>query len=214
MISFAEQGSDVPPGPVLRTGPAWRTLRQHWIQGATLAPTTGGPLAALDCDERAEHLVFRGRLTPNVLDRKSPGETEFVSGLWRRNVVEWFIGNPQNGRYLEVHLAPSAQWWACVFRAVREREQPEGWPLPLSHVRHRRDKAGTWWEGEVRVPAKVVCDLLKAPGLKGLRSNLCAIWFPPGGNQCFFSFADLPGTKPDFHQPAAWLPLVAAESGR
>ena len=115
--------------------------------------------------------------------------------------------NPRNGRYIEVHLAPSHQWWASTFLAVRQPVHPDGHPLPLSRVIHRTAAGATSWEGEVRVPARVVCQLLDSPSLDGLRTNFSAVWFPPGGHACYYSLAPLHGPKPNFHQPDLWLPL-------
>ena len=90
---------------------------------------------------------------------------------------------------------------------LRQPVHPDGHPLPLSRVIHRTAAGATSWEGEVRVPARVVCQLLDSPSLDGLRTNFSAVWFPPGGHACYYSLAPLHGPKPNFHQPDLWLPL-------
>ena len=207
MISYAEDGNPSPHPQYFVCGPSWHSLTQHWVQGATLGPPDTAPLASLDLPEAEGPLVFRARMIPSAIDQIRTRQREFVSGLWKRNVVEWFIGNPRNGRYIEVHLAPSHQWWASTFLAVRQPVHPDGHPLPLSRVIHRTAAGATSWEGEVRVPAQVVTQLLDAPSLDGLRTNFSAVWFPPGGHACYYSLAPLHGPKPNFHQPDLWLPL-------
>lgn len=204
MISFADFGSD---RPQLQLQPQPGRLAQHWVQGGQLAVPALSPLAGLDL--RADGMaVFAAAMKPGPLDVFQPKQHEFVAGLWNGNVVELFLGNPDNGRYLEVHLAPTGQWWACVFTAVRVREVETGRPLPLGVVQHHRDKAGRRWQASVQVPASVICQLLGARDFMRLRGNLTAITRPITGQPCYFSLAPLSGVKPDFHQPDAWLELT------
>lgn len=204
MISFAGYGG-TRPGLQLQPQPG--RLTQHWVQAGQLAVPALTPLAGLDF--RADGMVvFAAAMKPGPLDVFQTKQSEFVAGLWNGNVVELFLGNPDNGRYLEVHLAPTGQWWACVFTAVRVREIESGRPLPLSVVQHHRDKAGKRWQSSLQVPASVICQLLGARDFMRLHANLTAICRPLTGQPCFFSLAPLPGAKPDFHQPEAWLELV------
>lgn len=204
MISFADTGPA--DGPRLKLQPGRLRLTQHWVQGGQLAEPDSIPEAGLDL--RGDGVVvFSASMKPAAQDIFRSGQREFVDGLWKGNVVECFLGNPNTGRYLEMHLAPSAQWWACLFSTVRSRETPEGRPLPLSVVHHRRDKSGKRWHASVQFPAAVVCKLLGVPAVKDLRANLAAIAHPVTGRPLYFSLASLPGSTPDFHQPDAWLPL-------
>ena len=204
MISFAEYGGD---RAQLRLQPRPGRLTQHWVQGGQLSMPALSPLAGLDL--RADGMaVFAAAMKPGPLDVFHHAHKEFLAGLWNGNVVELFLCNPDNGRYLEVHLAPTGQWWACIFTAVRARETQEGRPLPLSVVQHHRDKAGRRWQASLQVPASVICQLLGARDFMRLHANLTAITRPITGPPCYFSLAALPGTKPDFHQPEAWMELV------
>lgn len=207
MISFAEYGNSDPNKSPLRLQPQPGRLTQHWVHGGQLLQPALAPLAGLDL--RADGvMVFAAAMKPGPLDVFQSKGKEFTAGLWNGNVVELFLLNPDNNRYLEVHLAPTAQWWACVFTAVRVRETEENRPLPLSLVQHHRDKKGRNWQASLQVPAKVICQLLGAAGFMHLRANLTAITRPLTGPPCYFSLAALPGTKPDFHQPDAWLELA------
>jgi hypothetical protein len=207
MISYSDGGT----GGGFRLGGPLQRMVQHWVTGATLGPPSGVPMAAIEELPGGQHgseLVFRAGMEPSPTDViRPPSEREFVDGLWKRNVVECFLGNPVTGRYLEIHLAPTHQWWACLFRGERQREQPAGPPLPLSQVRQSTARGNTYWEGEVRVPVVVLQSLLEVHSLRDLRGNLTAVWYPPGGHACYFSLARLPGDRPDFHQPGHWLPL-------
>jgi len=205
MIAFAEFGTDE---PVLRLQPGRVKLTQHWVQGGQLAAAVQTPEAGLHLQADGV-MVFSAAMKPGPNDRFQTGEAEFVTGLWNGNVVELFLLNPDNGRYLEVHLAPTGQWWACVFTAVRVRETEAGRPLPLSVVHHERDKTGRHWQASAKVPAAVICKLLAARDFMRLRANLTAIAHPLTGRTLYFSHAPLPGAKPDFHQPSAWLALQA-----
>jgi hypothetical protein len=179
-------------------------LTQHWVGGAQLAGAAQTPEAGLDL--RADGvLVFSAAMKPAAQDVIRTGQKEFVENLWKGNAVECFLGNARTGRYLEIHLAPTGQWWACTFSSVRVRKN--SMPLPLSVVRHQRDKFGKRWEASVQVPGAVLCALLEVSSVLDLRANLAAIIHPPTGRPLYFSLAALPGPKPDFHQPDAWLPL-------
>jgi hypothetical protein len=201
MISFAES----PPPAVLLLKPGRALLPQRWGHGSLDAPQAG-------LDWTAEgRLVFSAGMKPSRDDLSWRGQSEFAAELWRRNVVECFLSNPDNGHYLEIHLAPNGQWWACLFTAPRLAPAPAGHPLPLSTVEHRQTAGGQWWEAIVSVPAEVVCGLLGARSVLALRGNLTALRYEiPDGRRDYFSLAPLPGDKPDFHQPAGWLELGRA----
>ena len=152
-------------------------------------------------------MIFTARMKPSAQDLKKVEGDPFVEGLWKRNVVELFLGNPITGRYLEVHLAPCFAWWSCFFSSVRQREQPHGRPLPLAAIEHRANKGNTQWQATVRLDAAVICQMLEVMDVSGLHGNYAAVVMPASAPAAFFSYASLPGQTPDFHQPAAWLPL-------
>ncbi len=202
MISFAEY----PLPAVLLLKPGRLLLPQRWGHGAADIPEAG-----LDCTGDGQ-VVFSAGMKPSGYDLDWRGQSEFAAELWRRNVVECFLGNPENGHYLEIHLAPNGQWWACVFTAPRVAPAPAGHPFPLSLVDHRQTGDGEWWEASVSVPAEVVCGLLGAQSFLSLRGNLTALSYSAPGGPCdYFSLTALPGEKPDYHQPGAWLPLQPAQ---
>jgi hypothetical protein len=210
VISFAELGPDT-DGPRLALNAGWLKLSQHWLAGAGLMSPDHVPTAALTLRSDGI-LVFGAQMRPSPNERYQPGSPEFLSGLWQGNVVELFLGNPQTGRYLEMHLSPRFAWWSCLFSGVREREQPEGKPLPYSVVKHQTDKAHRLWQATVEVPAATICTALGVPAVTALTGNLTAIFYPQTGSPCYFSHANLLGPTPDFHQPPAWLPLYVEPS--
>lgn len=205
MIAFASFG----PGnnQRLKLQPGRVRLAQHWVQGGVLAGAGQTPEAGLDMRPDGI-IVFSAAMKPAAQDVFRPGHKEFITGLWNGNVVELFMGNARTGRYLEVNLAPSGQWWSCLFSSVRVRAIPDGRPLPLSVVHHRRDKSGKRWEASLQVPSSVLFKMLGVATIVELTANLTAIAHPVTGRPLYFSLASLPGSKPDFHQPAAWLGLT------
>ena len=205
MISFASFGPA--DSRSLKLQPGRVRLTQHWVQGGVLAAPGQIPEAGLDLHADGT-VLFSASMKPAAQDRFQPGRNEFVTGLWKGNVMEWFLGNPGSGRYLEVHLSPGGQWWSCVFTAIRVPEIPAGRPLPLSLIQHRRDKTGKRWEASVQVPTAVLCQLLNSSSFLDLRTNLCSTAYPVTGRPQYFSLAELPGAKPNFHQPDAWLEMT------
>ncbi len=204
MISFAETGPH-PEEPTFPLGRSLIPLTQHWLQG-TFIPGPMVPEAGLQLIS-AQKLLFTARMKPSPADLQRTHTDPFIEGLWRRNVVELFLGNLRTGRYLEVHLAPCFGWWSCYFTGVRQRETPHGRPLPLAVINHRLNKENTQWQGSVELDLPVICQALGVHALPALHANLTAIVTPQTGPIGYFSLAPLPGSTPDFHTPHAWLPL-------
>ena len=62
----------------------------------------------------------------------------------------------------------------------------------------------------MQVPSAVLCKLLGVGDFMELRANLAAIAHPVTGRTLYFSLAAMPGAKPNFHQPGAWLEMARA----
>ena len=207
MISFSEYGPPAPPPrPCLPLRPGLIRLRQQWV-GAALLPPALVPAAGLRLSPDGAHFIFTARMKPGEQDRKKVSADPFVEGLWKRNVVELFLASPTSGRYLEIHLAPCFAWWSCFFSDIRQREQPHGRPLPLAVIQHRTSRNNSLWQATVQLDAPLICRMLDVPGPIALRGNFAAVVMPVTGPASYFSYVTMPGPTPDFHQPAAWLPL-------
>ena len=63
---------------------------------------------------------FRCRKAPSHDDNLK--SSEFVEGLWERDVAEFFVAGPGPG-YQEINVSPGGAWWSCLFSGYRERLQ-------------------------------------------------------------------------------------------
>lgn len=136
----------------------------------------------------------------------------FRAELWRADVAELFLLNPETGVYLELHLNPRAAWWIGRFSAPRMLDETEAFEaLPVA-ASARIMEAG--WTGSLRAPWRPLAAALGFPesGPVRLRANLTAIVWEPGGRR-FFSAAGLRGERPDFHQPDAWPAVALSPDG-
>jgi len=123
-----------------------------------------------------------------------PGE--FQAELWKYDVAEFFLLNPDTGRYLEFNLAPNGAWWSAFFTAPRVRESEED--VPLQGVATYADLApdGSWMAA-----AALPLNMLRKELNFGDSSKMNVTFIIDSPNQKFFSAAKLPGAEPDFHQP-------------
>ncbi|HEX2252156.1 MAG TPA: hypothetical protein VHQ65_02685 [Thermoanaerobaculia bacterium] len=123
----------------------------------------------------------------------APGATP---RLWEHEVVELFVaGEGEPVPYLEVELGPGGHHLVLRLAGVRRRVE-EGLALD-----YRAAIEGARWRGEARVPR---CWLPPPPH----RVNAFAIHGTAGAGRRYLAMEPLPGTAPDFHQPARFPPLV------
>lgn len=132
----------------------------------------------------------------------SPGTEpgSFAEGLWEHDVAELFLANPTTGAYLEFNLAPNGAWWAAKFNAprIRAKAQPD---FPSIVTSHWEDISYDTWCAAICIPLTL---LEKEIGFGAeTTANATAILNSP--LQTFHSAHKLPGTEPDFHQPASFI---------
>jgi len=127
----------------------------------------------------------------------------FVEGLWRHDCGELWLCNPENGRYIEINLAPDGCRWTCVFSLPRLRDGEIHAPncVPDSML------GETGWFANLRISWSEIERCL------GSRENLignvtmieggCPDKNPPLEN--LHSIVELGAV--DFHRPQDWVPL-------
>jgi len=118
----------------------------------------------------------------------------FTRELWKYDCAEFFLTNPQNGRYLEFNLSPNGAWWAAEFSAPREGMGEA--PLQGVETYAQIGDDGSWL-------AAASFDLLEMHDRFsfGPDSTLNAAFILNSPEQQFISLAELDGDEPDFHQP-------------
>lgn len=135
-----------------------------------------------------DEILFGGevRASASFEDGLVPGQ--FVEGLWGRDVLELFVGERSSPGYLELNLAPSGAWWACLFERYRERRSQQ--PFPCA-ARVWCERSGGSWRAALALP---VASLGIELDLDRLR--VCAIT----GDPRRFSIENAPPAgAPDFH---------------
>ncbi len=142
--------------------------------------------------------AFRVRVAGKPLMHPDATPGAYLEGLWRYDVAEWFIANPDSGRYLEWNLAPGGAWWMMVFDAPRQRarNQPD-----LAGVSTEAATRGNRWQAGLCFPRSLIASTL---GAGVFTHNVCFIL---GSPRQYFSWVDLPADEPDFHLPQSFRRL-------
>lgn len=166
--------------------------------GKKLAPPLGFALAS-----DGKNLWFIAtRQSPNtVLPGALPGK--FTPELWKYDVSELFLANPQTGEYLEFNLAANGSWWASKFSAPRvpSGQQPDFESQISSY--HDNNDPSTWL-----VALSIPIRFLELELSFGSNTTGNATFIQNSPHQTFLSAVSLPGREPDFHQPGQFSPLV------
>ena len=149
-------------------------------------------------DEKNLWFIVSHRQPATIHPDARPGQ--FLPELWKYDVAEFFLTNPDNGRYLEFNLAPNGAWWAAEFTGPREGMGE----APLQGVETHSDLAadGTWL-----VAACIELKMLRERFAFSPDSRLNATFIVDSPEQKFVSVADLGDGDPDFHRPDRF-PLV------
>ena len=96
------------------SGGRW-TQFDHNFVGAASIPCAYKLDLLQDCIE----VSFLSQNEPFTDTTVKPG---FFEGLWRFDCGELWLANPESGRYIEFNLAPTGDWWTCVFVSPRVRD--------------------------------------------------------------------------------------------
>ena len=170
-------------------------LTQLW--NGEPAPKGHGGRAALTLDGNLLNLSWDLALSREPRTPESPAG--FTDGLWEHDCLELFLASRRGeGRYLELEIGPAGHWLALAFSGVRERgaELHELDPELSQELRPGR------WRGRCSLPAALAVKHAGPTPWKGL---LAAV---TGDSRPHVCWPRLPGREPDFHQPAAWAPLL------
>ncbi len=123
----------------------------------------------------------------------------FVHGLWEHDVIELFLCSRSNpGRYLELEFGPGGHWLALAFSGIREgaTELSELDPELRNEVQPGR------WRGRAALPIALVAKHAGPAPWKALVATVT------GEARVHACWPRVPGQAPDFHQPAAWAPVL------
>ena len=142
-------------------------------------------------DKNLWFIVSRAKVATLHPDSR-PGK--FMPELWKYDVAEFFLTNPNNGRYLEFNLSPNGAWWAAEFSGPREGMGEA--PLQGVETFAELSKEGSWL-----VAAKLELSMLQDRFAFSPDSKLNATFIIDSPEQKFVSVTDLGKGKPDFHQP-------------
>ena len=168
-------------------------IPSEW-QGQALVPPAAFVLAS---DE--ESLWFVATRTAPVTIHPDARPGCFTPELWKYDVAELFISDPDSASYMEFNLAANGAWWACRFDTVRKPavSQPDFTTAISTH--HDPIDSGSWLAALV-IPIGFLSSQIGF-GL-GSRANVAFILNSP--EQTFHSASKLPGKEPDFHQPQSF----------
>ena len=189
--------------------PRFTALTRDWFHEVEPA----SPAFRIVLSATALEFYITARKKPNCLPWGRAGE--FCEGLWQHDCGELFLGNPANGYYLEINLAPNGAWWTCLFEEPRMSALVEN--LPLDGVASEGLEGVAHWEARIRIPLQVLPPQLgdfTAPqrgGHQALVSTMVGnVCFSLGNapKQRFLSFATPAPGNPDFHLPSQWLPFA------
>ncbi len=172
-------------------------IPRDW-NGAAMDPVPGFSLA---CDPHSLWFVAHHRAPASWHPQSRPGV--FQADLWKYDVAELFIADPDRGRYLEFNLAPNSAWWSCEFTAPRQRAEAADVAFPEVRTWADLSPDGAW-VAAMAIPL----DLLRARidfGAK-TRANVCMILGSP--DRRFLTAAPLGDGEADFHRPASFPPVT------
>lgn len=108
-----------------------------------------------------------------------------VDKLWEYDVAELFLVGPGH-QYLEVELGAGGHWLIFGFDAIRQRRDEYKDFVPA--FSYKKTEGGTWMS-EIIIPFEMVPENIRALNAFAILSGR------------FLAYAEVPGKKPDFHQP-------------
>jgi len=172
-----------------------QTIQKDWF-GEVIFPPVRLALTLTETD-----LLFTASRATTAKPHPQSSEGKFLTELWRYDVAELFLLEPESGRYLEINLAPNGGWWACWFVRMRE-PSPEQPNFESLSIHAKGELSESHWEASIRLPLS----LFENPAT--LRYNFTAIVNSP--KQRFLTAFPLGPEQPDFHQPSRFQPLTSS----
>ena len=130
-----------------------------------------------------------------------PGE--FQAELWKYDVAELFIADPESGRYFEFNLAANGAWWSCEFTAARVRAEEVDIAMPEVATFSDMAPDGAW-VAAMAIPL----DLLRARLAFGPESRANVTMILESPDQRFVTAGNLGDGEPDFHRPERFSNIV------
>lgn len=198
-----------PPLDACVDAPAWQA-----IPAVTLATTwRGDPApAALGTTARlawsAAHLWVAFECAYTELDADAGPDVDTTVervALWERDVCEAFVwcpAEPRETSYKEFEVGPTGQWCDLAIHEPRVHVDI-AWQSGMATAAAIDEDARTW-RAVMRLPFAAF-GAVPAPG-DVWRANLFRIGRVDGARQ-FLSYAPTGTAAPDFHVPAAFVPL-------
>jgi hypothetical protein len=132
--------------------------------------------------------------SPSLHPEARPGE--FQAELWKFDVAEFFLLDPDTGRYLEFNLSPNGAWWSAEFTAPRIRAEIADNPFPGVATYADMAADGSWLTA-----AAIPLDQLRKRLNFGPESHLNATFILNSPEQQFLTAANLGDGEPNFHLP-------------
>ncbi len=158
-----------------------------------------------------ESLFFAAEFLQPIVQFENVQRGQFYEGLWERDVAEIFITSEGQKIYQEFNLAPSGAWWSMRFDAPRQRMKVN---LQFDQVSSRVNITSNSCLASAKFPLSIIAPeisnaskVVESPEiLSKLRLNVCACL--GATSRTFLSFAHLPGSQPDFHQPGSFSQIM------
>ena len=149
----------------------------------------------IGCAIDPHHFHFRANRAAGACVHPGAAAGCFAPDLWQYDAAEFFLVDPENGRYLEFNLAPNGAWWSCEFTAPRQRARPDDVPFPDVVTASRMCPES--WEASASLPLEPLRDRLRFG--PGSRLNATATLMQP--KPSLLTVVPLGSGTPDFHQP-------------
>ncbi len=172
-------------------------ITKDWY-GVDFQPAAG---FALIQDPLRLWFIANHRKAAELHPQARPGA--FQKDLWRCDVAELFISDPQSGRYFEFNLAPNGAWWTCEFTAPRVRADEAEIAMPEVATFAEMSPDGAWLAA-MAIPL----DLLQARLNYGESSEINVAMILNSPEQQFLSINPLGTGEPDFHRPSHFSKVV------
>ncbi|WP_156817211.1 hypothetical protein [Rubritalea marina] len=123
-------------------------------------------------------------------------ESTFTPELWKYDLAELFLSNPERNAYLELNLAANGAWWSAEFASARQLNGRCDTPIPGIQTYHK-EIPNSGWAAAMAIPLAELKATLGFP--ENAHACVCSITSSP--DQQLATATPLPGDTPDFHQP-------------